>query len=249
MFENNMYMCGDFNCSFEIASFDNCPQSRIEFVFVSSDIVNDLQNVKVRKIPVTQNNGVRLSDHIYLHFKFNLCKTQRCQGYWKMNVYHLENDDYKKLKGINDIIEKLDIFLDPISRWEMLNYQVKDFSMHFSKSFSNNAKRKIETIQKSIENIENLPSSQINMTAKKKLEKELDKLQDKAAKGAQIRSKAQLINEGERNTKFFLGLEKTNQSKNTIKCLKNSHGKYVKSNVGILMKCVLFMKICTRLRI
>ena len=155
-----------------------------------------------------------------------------------MNVSHLENDDYKK--GINDIIEKLDLSLDPISRWEMLKLQVKDFSMHFSESLSNNAKRKIETIQKSIENIENLPSSQIHMTAKKKLEKELDELQDKDAKGAQIRSKAQLINEGERNTKFFLGLEKTNQSKNTIKCLKNSHGKYVKSNDGFFYEMCSF---------
>ena len=41
------------------------------------------------------------------------------------------------------------------------------------------------------------------MTAKKTLEKELDELQDKAAKGAQFRSKARLINEVERNTKFF----------------------------------------------
>ena len=77
-----------------------------------------------------------------------------------MNVSHLVNDDYKK--GINDIIEKLDLSLDPISRREMFKLQVKDFSMQFSKSFSNNAKRKIETIQNSIENIENLPSSQIN---------------------------------------------------------------------------------------
>ena len=68
---------------------------------------------------------------------------------------------------------------------------------------------------------------------KKSIEKELDKLHDTMPKGAQIRSKAQWINEGERNTKFFLGLEKKTQSSNTIKSSKISDGQYVHSNDGI----------------
>ena len=52
---------------------------------------------------------------------------------------------------------------------------------------------------------------------KNPLENELSKLYDKKSKGAQIRSRVKWIEEGERNTSYFLGLEKHNQSKNVIK--------------------------------
>ena len=39
------------------------------------------------------------------------------------------------------------------------------------------------------------------------MKQELDSIYDNISKGAQIRSKAKWINEGERNTSFFLGLD------------------------------------------
>ena len=64
-------------------------------------------------------------------------------------------------------------------------------------------------------------------------------------KGAQIRSKAKWVNEGEKNTKFFLGLEKSHQTFNVIKELKTSDGKIAKSENEILGENVaITMKIC-----
>ena len=79
---------------------------RIDFIFVSSDIIDDINNVKVRRIPVTQQNGGRLSDHRYIQCKSKMCKLQRGPGFWKLNVSHLENDYHKT--GITKIIENLD---------------------------------------------------------------------------------------------------------------------------------------------
>ena len=53
----------------------------------------------------------------------------------------------------------------------------------------------------------------------KKLRNELDELYSLNAKGAQIRSRAKYIEEGEQNSKFFLGLEKSRQKSNIINCL------------------------------
>lgn len=50
-----------------------------------------------------------------------------------------------------------------------------------------------------------MPSSEIDRNEKRKLEKEVNSMYDVIAKGAQIRSKAKWVNEGERNTKLFLG--------------------------------------------
>ena len=54
------------------------------------------------------------------------------------------------------------------------------------------------------------------MTKKKKLEQELSELCDNKSKGAQIRSRAQWIEKGERNTSYFLSLEAKHQSSNII---------------------------------
>ena len=51
----------------------------------------------------------------------------------------------------------------------------------------------------------------------KTLEAELDEIHDKKTKGAQIRSKLRWKEEGEKNSKYFLNLEKHNQSSNIIK--------------------------------
>ena len=59
------------------------------------------------------------------------------------------------------------------------------------------------------------------MNTKRKLELELKELINKKAKGAQIRSRAKWIDEGETNTAFFLKLESSHQNNNVIKCIKN----------------------------
>ena len=59
------------------------------------------------------------------------------------------------------------------------------------------------------------------MNKKRDLETQLNELYDKKAKGAQIRSRAKWIDEGEKNTKYFLSLEKTHQSHNVINELQS----------------------------
>lgn len=65
-----------------------------------------------------------------------------------------------------------------------------------------------------------------NFYAFRTLEKELDDMYNQIAKGAQIRSKAQWVGQGERNTNFFLSMEKKNQINNTIYEINNDNGKF-----------------------
>ena len=53
-------------------------------------------------------------------------------------------------------------------------------------------------MEKEIDKIENSPSEQINMNLKEKLESQLNKMYNKIAKGAHIRSKSKWIEEGEK---------------------------------------------------
>ena len=52
------------------------------------------------------------------------------------------------------------------------------------------------------------------------IESELENLYASEAKGAQVRSRVKWIEEGEKNTKFFLGLEKSRQIKKKHSCFK-----------------------------
>ena len=75
--------------------------------------------------------------------------------------------------------------------------------MNFAKKFQKNIKQKILYLEKEITNIEESPSEDIDMLRKRDLEKELSDLCDDKFKGAQIRSRARWIEEGEKNQDIF----------------------------------------------
>lgn len=68
--------------------------------------------------------------------------------------------------------------------------------------------------------MENQHFTEINMIRKKDLENQLDNLYEIKAKGAQIRSRARWLDEGEKNTAYFLRLENKHQSHNVINRVK-----------------------------
>jgi hypothetical protein len=69
----------------------------------------------------------------------------------------------------------------------------------------------------------------------------LDKLYTEKTKGRQIRSRVKWIEEGEKNTAFFLGLEKTRQTKKVINELydKNDKSTIKPSSPGALFSFIL----------
>ena len=69
---------------------------------------------------------------------------------------------------------------------------------------------------------------------KNNIENQLANLYVKKAKGAQLRSRKKRIEEGEKNTKFFLGLEKSRQTKKNISALRGEEGKIVTESSDIL---------------
>lgn len=91
---------------------------------------------------------------------------ERGKGYWKLNISHLENEDYKR--GILELFKNIDDSLDPISKWESFKIKVRDYSINYARQSRNNVKYRIKLIEKRIDDIENLPSGDIDMNEKKK---------------------------------------------------------------------------------
>ena len=62
----------------------------------------------------------------------------------------------------------------------------------------------------------------------------MEKEYEYKAKGAQIRSKQEWVEKGEKNTAYFFGLEKSRQTKKTIFKLKNDNGSIITNQTEIL---------------
>ena len=213
---------------------NDVPYSRIDYVLVSNDFHYCLEKIIVRRIPGSHSGGNRMSDHRALRFTFTIMNNIRGNGYWKLNSSYLDNDDFKtvikqictKVTGMEDI--------DAIDKWEIFKIKVKDFLINFAKHFRNDIKTKIFNIEKEISKIEESDSSHFDMNRKRQLELQLSSIYDDKCKGAQIRSRAKWIKEGEKNTKYFFGLEKKHQSHNIINELNADQNGTVYSNNDIL---------------
>lgn len=80
------------------------------------------------------------------------------------------------------------------------------------------------------------------MNRKRKLENQLNNLYDKKAQGAQIRSRAKWVSDGEKNTKYFLSLEKKHQTLNVIHEVLGENIIFSPKITIFLVKCVTSMK-------
>ena len=173
-------------------------------------------------MPGTQHNGNRMTDHRYLNLKVNIHDLKRGSEYWKFNVKYLDDSEYKR--GVKSIIDNLEDD-NPIAKWETFKLRVKEFSIRYAKNSHVQDRQKIRTLENELDTIETGNSGDFNMNRKREIERELDKLIDYKIKGAQIRSKAKYIVDGEKNTNFFLSLEKKHQVNNTIREIKTGQGR------------------------
>ena len=71
---------------------------------------------------------------------------------------------------------------------------------------------------------------------------ELEKIIEFRTKGTILRSKTRWYNDGEKNTKYFLNLEKRHYKQGTISQIKLNDREFATSDEKILTECVSFYK-------
>ena len=118
---------------------------------------------------------------------------------------------------INNVLDNLDQdnIVDPQFRWEYLKYEIRKFSIHFSKSIAQNKKIERTYLENKLKTLENSPSFVDNPEYLKTNEK-LGTIHQEKANGIRIRSKCNWYEQGEKSSKFFLNLEKSRAFQNQI---------------------------------
>ena len=201
------------------------------------------------------------SDHAIVVLELNLTIFSHGKSYWKHNNLLLTDPDY--LKQINKKIEDIKLqYALPVYNLDEINnipnkemqflindqlfldtllMEIRGESISYA-SFKNKQINKRENILiKQIEELQNSTDDR-NIEHLEKLKTELYDIRNDKLKGFMIRSKAQYIDQGEKPTKYFCGLEKHNYTSKIIAQVEKDDGSIIMEQTEIFKEAELFYR-------
>ena len=200
---------------------DKSIKSRLDYIFLGRESVYHHSSIELKTV-ISSQVGQRPTDHKAVVVKLVKEGEGRGTGYWKLNVAYLKERDYAT--GVNNTIDQvLEEFENNrnICRrvvWEIVKLKIKEFSIGYCIRKKAEKKDRIKEIEGKLKRLSEKGNANVEQE-RGKLESELDRHYTFKAQGAQIRSRAEWIEEGEKNNKYFLQLENSRQQANVIHCL------------------------------
>ena len=183
------------------------------------------------------------SDHAAITLTLQLDQFQRGPGFWKFNALHLSDENFKN-KVRKTIVEAQQIgCLLPIDeKWEFIKsraiYMCREYSQNIAKEILN---KKID-LTKCLEILyDDLPTCNDEHITKaiKRIEQEIEEINNQKVKATIFRSRVRYAAEGERMSSYFFGLEKRNYFKN-MKAVKREDGTIIREQYKILCEQSVF---------
>lgn len=203
---------------------------RIDYIFCDAGALTNIKESEIKTCP--------LSDHKLVKVIMQVNRFQRGPGYWKFNSSLLHDIEYtdQANKLIDQHLQEQE-GKDAEMVWELLKIKLKSHCIQYS---INKPKPKLQIHEqlKHLTELENaLCRAPLNEDIQKQIQKkkqEIEIRELKAARGAQIRSRIKWIENGEKNTKYFLNLEKKRCSSNLISSLRIANN--TTSNPGSILQ-------------
>ena len=189
-------------------------QSRLDYWVISNHLIYNLKSVEI--LP-----GFR-SDHSLIEIKFNGSEeSDRGPSYWRFSANLLTNLEYVTYMNnrIDEIINKHTGIENAGLKWDVIKMEIRSSTVCFSKKLAKEKRDNISnTIQENIR-LNKLLETEINDKILQEIEitkSEIEQYNNEKADGILLRSKADWAESGEKNTKFFLNLEKRNYKNKCI---------------------------------
>ena len=185
-------------------------QCRLDFFLISKDLINDVQSCSILNAPESDHSAITL------HLRSKELKQHKGPGFWKFNSSLLEDEVYINKLRENIILFKNKYFdLDDLGlKWDLIKMEIRGFTIKYSKLKAKKRKNEERLLQNKVNEL--LQKSETNPNNKQLLNElyatklRLQIIMRQKTKGAIIRSKARWQEKGERNTRYFLYLEKRN---------------------------------------
>ncbi|KAK6186748.1 hypothetical protein SNE40_006025 [Patella caerulea] len=210
--------------------------SRIDYILVSRQVKSNVVNVYI--------THTKLSDHSQVIITVDLGECERGPGVYIFNNNLLNDLVFcEKVYTIIKNESKLDLFnSEPLVWWDNLKFKIKSTARAYSK----NTKRKERELYWDIQNKLTREYARIDRTNSTnydtilELEARLEQIENDLCKGAILRSKVKHVVESDRNTSYFLSLEKQRQNNKCIKELINDNDDILNDTSSILYECSSF---------
>ena len=209
---------------------------RLDMFFVNEELLCRLTEAEIRP-------GYRTD-----HSKITMClqtKQQRGSGLWKFNVSHLKDEEYiKRIKlCIRDSLqqyaipiyseemytdhinyEHIQLTIDECLFYETLIMMIRGETVQYSKQKAKRVRKEENEIEEKITKLQQnicAPDAQGVLNQIEILKNNLEELRQPMIEGIIIRSRVAWHEKGERNTKYFLSLEKRNASRKSIQYIEH----------------------------
>ena len=188
------------------------------------------------------------TDHSIVVVEIDYHVKKKGPGYWKFNTSLLKDSDYvSKINQLIEIHTEEELAASKKDRWELLKLSIRGTTLQFAARKQKAKRNLIGVLEAKLKKLElelinktclfQDTTDQINM-----VKHELKELLQERTKGAQIRAKINYQMHGEKPSKYYLNLEKSNYNRRCISRLQNSQDKIVSSNEEILREIREFYK-------
>ena len=210
-------------------------QSRLDYWIVSIPTIYDLDTVEICP-------GFR-SDHSLIAINFHKSTdATRGPSFWRFNATLLKDENY--VEKIKKTIQESRVTHanteDGGLLWDLIKMDIRSITISYSKNKARENRDHIKAKMAELATLENdlgQKSAQINQDNIKKYEAtklEIENFNNEKSRGAQLRSKAAWAEHGERNSNFFLNLEKRRYKAKCITKLVDENDKEITKPEEIL---------------
>ena len=195
-------------------------KSRIDYFLISRSLSCDVKQAEIRISIAPDHNAIFLSIDVKNDFN-------RGPGLWKFNNTLLEDNNYKELITFYypQILRKYSEVTDNQLLWELIKMELRSKTIGYSKDKRCKLRNKEEVLQKELQELDSkiCNGDYFDQDILEKFEaakEELKQLHEVRGKEAMFRSKMKWVEQGEKPTKYFYNLEKTNYEKKLIREVK-----------------------------
>ena len=200
-------------------------QCRLDFFLISSSLIDYVKESSIIPSIRSDHSSIALSFH-------NIDSNQRGKGYWKFNSRLLLDETYT-----NQLKEKItewksELNGNPKVKWEFLKYQIKNFTIDFSKSKSKQEKIHETNLLNKLKQLEsNLTEN--NLEEYEMVKAELVAIDNEKTETLIFKSKVRWHEHGEKSSKYFLNLEKRNNARKSVNKLIDDKGNIITNQKDI----------------
>ena len=182
---------------------------RLDYIFVSDSIMTDLMECSMHSFASSDHRGVVL----------DLIGNEQKRGpsYWKFNNCLLKDNGFvNKINCIIDNFTSENSTMRADLKWELLKLKIKEEAIQHSKLIAVKKRNEVILLHSELNRLDSdlakNPRDEDLLRSRESVSFKIELIERDKAQSAQTRARIKWIEEGEKNTKYFLNLEKTKAS-------------------------------------